>query len=104
MSSLPLSDYGMLGESIVWPPGFVAVQRMPGGDSLHAHACSSSTQAEAAWTAHNTHSGCPLRQLSLRLLCLRSLSLSAAGSAAHGETWIIRNDVNAQKEELQRQK
>ncbi|KAL8452129.1 hypothetical protein Emag_002499 [Eimeria magna] len=29
---------------------------------------------------------------------------SLTRSAAHGETWVIKNDVNAQKEELERQK
>ncbi|KAL8270775.1 hypothetical protein Esti_005301 [Eimeria stiedai] len=53
--SLPVSDFGVLGERLVWPAGFVALRRLP-------------------------------------------------GSAAHGETWLIKNDVNAQKEELERQK
>ncbi|CDJ35981.1 protein kinase (incomplete catalytic triad), putative [Eimeria mitis] len=47
--------YGALGDKILWPPGFVAVQRMP-------------------------------------------------GNAAHGETWLIKNDANAQKEELTKEK
>ncbi|XP_026191769.1 uncharacterized protein LOC34621683 [Cyclospora cayetanensis] len=53
--SLPVSNFGLLGESISWPPGFVAIQRMP-------------------------------------------------GSAAHGGTWLVKNDVIAQTEELEKHK
>ncbi|KAL8429778.1 hypothetical protein Efla_006530 [Eimeria flavescens] len=31
-------------------------------------------------------------------------SFLVLGSAAHGETWVVKNDVNAQKDELERQK
>ncbi|CDJ51848.1 protein kinase (incomplete catalytic triad), putative [Eimeria brunetti] len=53
--NLQPSTYGVLGQNILWPPGFVALQRMP-------------------------------------------------GSAAHGETWLVKNDANAQKEELEKEK
>lgn len=32
--NLQASNYGVLGEKILWPPGFVALQRMP-GELLH---------------------------------------------------------------------
>lgn len=45
--SLPVSNYGVLGERILWPAGFVALQRMPGEDTddTYVFMCSDKSHA-----------------------------------------------------------
>lgn len=48
--SLPVSNYGVLGERILWPAGFVALQRMPGEDTddTYVFMCINKSQSHAA--------------------------------------------------------